>query len=68
MLEVALSSDVAVVRKALDQIQLGLTTAAPEDHEIAHIYFELHSRLAWRRLLELEAETAADPLPPALPS
>ncbi|HEY2133533.1 MAG TPA: hypothetical protein VGH36_11230, partial [Acetobacteraceae bacterium] len=67
MLEVALSSDPAVVRRAIDQIRLGLEEAPAADQEIARIYFELHSRLAWRRLLELEGETAADPLPPALP-
>jgi hypothetical protein len=67
MLELAPSADAAAVRRAVDQIRLGLDTAIAEDQDIALMYFELHSRLAWRRLLELEAETVAEPLPPALP-
>jgi ppGpp synthetase/RelA/SpoT-type nucleotidyltranferase len=67
MLEVAASTDPAVIRRAIGLIERGLHEAAPADREIAEIYFELHMRLAWRRLLELEAETADQPLPPALP-
>jgi ppGpp synthetase/RelA/SpoT-type nucleotidyltranferase len=67
MLEVALSPDAAVVRDAIKLIERGLNEAKPEYKEIATIYFELHSRLAWRRLLELEAKTADAPPPPNLP-
>ena len=28
--------------------------AVPEEKEVAEAYYQLHARLAWRRLLELE--------------
>ena len=61
MIEVAFSTDPIVVRAAIDRIRLGVEDCPPEQRELAEPYAELHMRLAWRRLLELEAQPAAAP-------
>ena len=55
MMEVAFSDDPAALRRAIDLIYQGRQPSKPDDVAIADAYFELHTRLAWRRLLEIEA-------------
>ncbi len=58
LLDVALSDSPTKVREAIDLIQRGRDEAPPEDKDFAAATFEVHARLAWRRLLELEARIA----------
>jgi len=54
MLIVSFSTDPAEIRAAINLIDRGLSEAPTEEAGIAQAYHELHSRLAWRRLLEVE--------------
>jgi ppGpp synthetase/RelA/SpoT-type nucleotidyltranferase len=68
MLAIALATEAEAVRDAIVLIERGLTEAREIDRDIANVYHELHIRLAWRRLLELEALSPAQPVPPILPA
>ncbi|HVY16117.1 MAG TPA: RelA/SpoT domain-containing protein [Rhodopila sp.] len=68
MLEVAVATEAGSVREAIMLIERGLSEANEVDRDIARLYYELHIRLAWRRLLELEAEVATQPPPSRLPA
>ncbi len=68
MLEVAVATEPGAVRGAIILIERGVVEARAADKEIAGPYYELHIRLAWRRLLELEAEAPAQPVPLHLPA
>jgi ppGpp synthetase/RelA/SpoT-type nucleotidyltranferase len=61
MLDVALSDSPVTVRKAIDLVQRGRDEAPDPDREFADATFEVHVRLAWRRLLDLEARAAKQP-------
>lgn len=68
MLEVAVATDAGRVREAITLIERGMTEASAAEKDIAGLYYELHIRLAWRRLLELEAEVPAQSLASRLPA
>lgn len=57
MFTVAFSQDPIEIRNAIDLIQKGRENV-PYDQEAADAYYELHIRLAWRRLLEIETQIA----------
>lgn len=54
MVKVAFAQTAEDVRDAIELIQRGRDEAVPEEKEVAEAYYQLHARLAWRRLLELE--------------
>ena len=56
MIEVAFSQDPAQLRAAIEKIHAGNQNVPEPEREAAQAYFELHIRLAWRRLLEVEAK------------
>jgi len=61
MVEVALSDDPEKLRQAIDQIYQSMQAVPPLYSDYAKSYLELHLRVAWRRLLEVEAERSANP-------
>lgn len=58
MTTVAFSSSPPALRAAIDLLYGAKQKAIPEEEEIAAAYFELHVRVAWRKLLELEPKTS----------
>jgi ppGpp synthetase/RelA/SpoT-type nucleotidyltranferase len=68
MMCVALSANPDEVRKGIDLIAAGMQDVPAGMQDVARVYFELHSRLAWRRLLELEAATGFSPPNVVLPN
>jgi ppGpp synthetase/RelA/SpoT-type nucleotidyltranferase len=59
MVEVALSDDPAKLRLAIDEIHQAMQSVPAKYADYASPYLELHLRVAWRRLLEVEAEKSA---------
>lgn len=56
MLVVAFSQNPKEVRESIDLIEQGNQNVPEEDANAASNYYELHARLAWRRLFELETK------------
>ncbi|WP_299949815.1 hypothetical protein [uncultured Ruegeria sp.] len=54
MMMVAFASTSSEVSQGIESIQEGLVTARKQDVELAETFYKLHTRLAWRRLLQLE--------------
>lgn len=54
MILVAFSDKPSDVSEGIKLIELGKTRAPKEDSELADTFYQLHTRLAWRRLLQLE--------------
>ncbi|WP_112437318.1 hypothetical protein [Rhizobium sp.] len=55
MMVVSFSNDPVEIKKAIKLIEKGVEGVKDEDMEFAEAFLELHSRMAWRRLLKLEA-------------
>lgn len=55
MMIVSFSNNAREIREAIKLIERGLSEAPSDEEKIAEAFFELHSRMAWRRLLEVEA-------------
>ncbi|SUB01948.1 Region found in RelA / SpoT proteins [Pannonibacter phragmitetus] len=55
MMIVAFSNDPLEIKKAIKLIEKGTEVVQENDMELAEAFLELHSRMAWRRLLKLEA-------------
>jgi len=56
MIEVIFSNQPSKIRNGIRNIQKASDNASTEDKRIAEATLELHSRYAWRRLMEIEAK------------
>lgn len=55
MMVVSFSNNPAELKQAIKLIEKGIEGVKDEDMQFAEAFLELHSRMAWRRLLKLEA-------------
>jgi ppGpp synthetase/RelA/SpoT-type nucleotidyltranferase len=58
MIDVAFATDSRTLAGAIRKIELGNSHVPEGETETAQAYYEVHIRLAWRRLLEAEAKEA----------
>jgi|GEM_PF-3078058 len=58
MIDVAFASDAKTLAGAIRKIERGNSDVPKGEAETAQSYYEVHIRLAWRRLLEAEAKEA----------
>ena len=51
---VTFAAQAAEIQEAIKLIERGRDEAPDHEKQVAIAYYELHARLAWRRLLEVE--------------
>lgn len=60
MIKVVFSDDPLDVITGIDLLEAGKIEEDQDEQKIAEAYYNLHSRIAWRKLLDLEARQRAD--------